>query len=95
MTALPGKPAPRSSITAPRVAAAVAGWLTVAWLAAPSLGLYYEALATFLLVPPLILVHGYCLSHRRRATALLACIASIVVVLAIAISVVIHQATSV
>src|SRR5450759_401177 len=55
--------ASRSWLTGPRVLALIAGWLVVAFVAAPSLGLYYEARASFYLLPPLVLVYGYCLSH--------------------------------
>lgn len=74
--------------------ALVAGWLAIAWLAAPSLGLYYEGRAGFYLVPPLILIYGYCLSRRRRFTALLAIVATVIVVLVIGFVAAIPKATS-
>ena len=85
--------ASRSWLTGPRVLALIAGWLMVAFVAAPSLGLYYEARASFYLLPPLVLVYGYCLSHPRRTTAVLALIATVVVVLAIGLAWVIPKAT--
>ena len=86
--------ASRSWLTGPRALALIAGWLLVAFLAAPSLGLYYEGRASLYLLPPLVLVDGYCLSHRRRATAVLALITTIVVVLTIALAWVIPKATA-
>jgi hypothetical protein len=64
----------------------IVGWLVVAFLAAPYLGLYYEARAALYLLPPLVLVYGYCLSHPRRTTAVLALIATVVVVVAIGLA---------
>ena len=72
----------------------IAGWLVVAFLAAPSLDLYYEARASLYVVPPLVLIYGYCLSRPRRASALLALIATVVVILAIGLAVVIPKAAS-
>ena len=66
----------------------------VAFLAAPSLGLYYEARASLYLLPPLVLVDGYALSHPRRATAVLALVATLVVVLVIGLAWVIPKAAS-
>lgn len=66
----------------------------VASLVAPSLDLYYEARASLYLVPPLVLIYSYSLSHRRRATGLLALIATVVVVLAIGFALVIPKAAS-
>lgn len=98
MAASPLRPrrpgASRSWITGPRVAILIAGWLVVASLAAPSLGLYYEARASLYSTPPLLLIYVYCLSHRRRATAVLALVATLVVVLAIGLALVIPKATS-
>jgi len=70
----------------------IAGWLVVAFLVADSLGLYYEAQASLYLLPPLVLVYGYSLSHPRRATALIAFVATVVVVLAIGLAGVIRNA---
>ncbi len=83
-----------SPITGPRVATLIAGWLVVASLAVPSLGLYYEARASFYVLPPLVLIYAYCVTHRRRVTALLALIATVVVVLAIGLALVIPKAVS-
>lgn len=82
----------RPWLTAPRVLALIAGWLVVAFLAAHSLGLYYEAQASVYLLPPLVLVYGYYLSHPRRTTAVLALVATVVVVLAIGLAWVIPHA---
>lgn len=91
----PRKPSSHASwITGRRVAALIAGWLVVASLAAPFLDLYYEARASLYLVPPLVLIYGYCLSHPRRATALLALIATLVAVLAIGFVLLIPKAAS-
>ena len=83
-----------SPITAQRVAALIVVWLVVVSVAAPSLGLYYEARASLYLVPPLILIYAYCLSHRRRTAALLALVATLVVVLVIGLALVIPKAAS-
>lgn len=79
-------------LTAPRVLALIAGWLVVAFLAVHSLGLYYEAQASLYLLPPLVLVYGYYLSRPRRTTAVLALVATVVVVLAIGLAWVIRNA---
>ncbi len=84
--------APRSWLTGPRVLALTAGWLVVAFLTANSLGLYFEIQASLYLLPPLALLYGYCLSHRRRTTAVLALIATVVVVLAVGLAWVIRNA---
>lgn len=69
-------------------------WLAVVSLAAPPLGLYYETLAAWYTVPLLGLTYAYCVSHQRRATALLAVVATVVAVLVIGFSVVIPKATT-
>ncbi len=90
-----GNSGPRSSrITGPRVAVLVVGWLAVASLAAPSLDLYYEARASLFLAPPLVLTYVYCLSHPRRATALLAVLATVAAVLTIGFVLLIPKAAS-
>jgi len=86
--------AARSWLTGPRVVALITGWLLVAFLAAPSLGLYYEARASLYLLPPLIFVYGYCLSHPRRTTATLALIVTFLVVLGIGVAWVIPKAST-
>jgi hypothetical protein len=63
-------------------------------LAVPSLGLYYEARASFYLLAPLVLIYAYCITHQRRATALLALVATVVVVLAIGLALLIPKASS-
>ena len=85
--------APPASMTLRRVAALIACWLVIAWLAAPPLGLYYEGRASLYLVPPLLVAYGYCLSHRRRATALLALVSTVLVALAIGLAALIPKAT--
>jgi len=86
--------ASRSWLTGPRVLALITGWLVVVFLAAPSLGLYYEARASLYLLPPLVLVYGYCLSHPRRTTAVLALATTVVVALAIGLAWVIPKAST-
>lgn len=81
-------------MTGRRVVATIAGWLVVASLAAPSLGLYYESRAFLYVVPPLVLIYGYCLSRPRRATALLALIATVVALLAVGLVMLIPKAAS-
>jgi hypothetical protein len=84
-----------SPITGVRVATLIIIiWLAVVFLAAPRLGLYYEALAAWYTVPPLGLIYTYCVSHRRRATALLAVVATVVAVLAIGFAIVIPKAAA-
>ena len=75
-------------ITAIRVATLIVIWLATVYLVAPGLGLYYERLAVWYTVPPLVLVYAYCLSHLRRATAILAVAATIVAVALIGFAVV-------
>ena len=84
----------RSWLTGPRVFALITGWLVVVFLAAPSLGLYYEARASLYLLPPLVFVYGYCLSHPRRTTAVLALATTVVVALAIGLAWVIPKAST-
>jgi hypothetical protein len=86
--------ASRPLLTGPRVLALIAAWLVVAFLAAPSLGLYYEARVSLYLLPPLILIYAYCLSHPHRSTAVLALAVTLVVMLAIGVAWVIPKATS-
>lgn len=82
-------------MTGPRVSALIAGWLVVASVAAPFLDLYYEARACLFLLPPLVPIYGYCISHPRRATALLGFIATLVVLFAIGVAFVMPKAASV
>jgi len=83
-----------SPLTGVRVATLIIIWLAVVFLAAPRLGLYYEAIAAWYTVPPLGLIYASCVSHRRRATALLAVVATVVAVLAIGFAIVIPKATA-
>ena len=87
-------PSRSSPITGVRVTTLIIIWLAVVSLAAPSLGLYYEALAAWCTVPLLSLIYAYYLSHRRRTTALLAVVATLVAVLVIGFAVVIPKATA-
>jgi hypothetical protein len=45
-------------------------------------------------VPTLGLIYAYCVSHRRRATALLAVVATVAAVLVIGFAIVIPKATA-
>jgi uncharacterized metal-binding protein len=72
---------PTPLITGLRVAVLVIVWLAFVYVMAPSLGLYYERLAAWYTLPSLGLVYTYCISHRRRSTAILAVVATIVTVL--------------
>ena len=83
-----------TQITAVRVATLIIIWLAVVFLAAPRLGLYYEALAAWYAVPPLGLVYAYCVAHRCRATGLLALVATLVAVLVIGFAMMIPKATA-
>ena len=87
-------PSRSSPITGVRVTTLIIIWLAVVFLAAPSLGLYYEPLAALYTVPLLGLIYAYCVSHRRRATALLAVVATVVAVLVIGFAIVIPKATA-
>ena len=89
----PGR-SPSSRITGVRVTALVILWLAVVSVAAPSIGLYYEAAAAYYTVPILGLIYAYCVSHRRRSTAVLAVIATLVAALAIGLVMVIPKATA-
>lgn len=84
-----------SPITGVRVTTLIIMSLAVVSLAAPPLGLYYEALAAWYTVPLLGLIYAYCVSHRHRAPALLAVVATVVAVLAIGFAIVIPKATAV
>ncbi len=86
-----GRPSP---VTGVRVVALIATWLVVVHLAAPYLGLYYEVRAAWYVVPPLVVIYAYCLSHRGRAAALVALVATVVAALAIGMAAVIPKATA-
>ena len=64
-----------------RVGLLVVAWLAFVYAMTPSIGLYYEALAALYTLPPLGFVYAYCLTHRRRSTAMLAIVATVAVVL--------------
>ena len=81
-----------SPITGVRVATLGIIWIAAVSLAAPSLGLYYETLAAWYVVPLLGLTYAYCVAHRRRATALLAVVASVVAVVVLGFAIVIPKA---
>ena len=70
-----------SPITGWRVVGLIIVWLALVYIAAPAVGLYYEVLATFYVVPTLGLIYAYCVSHRRRATAYLAIAATLIALL--------------
>ena len=82
-----------SPIPRVRVTTLIIIWLAVVSLAAPPLGLYYETLAAWYTVPLLGLIYACCVFHRRRATALLAVVATVVAVLVIGFAIVIPKAT--
>jgi len=83
-----------SPITGVRVTTLIIIWLAVVSLAAAPLGLYYETLAAWYTVPLLGLTYAYCVSHRRRTTALLAVVATVVAVLVVGFAIVIPKATA-
>ena len=83
-----------SPLTGVRVTTVITMWLGIVFLAAPLLNLYYVTLAAWYSAPPLILTYAYCVSHRCRATALLAVVATIVAVMVVAFAVVIPKATT-
>lgn len=83
-----------SPITAVRMATLASAWVAIVVLAGPSLGLYYEALAAWAVVPPLGLIYAYFASHRSRAAARLAAVATVASVLVIGLAIVIPKATA-
>ncbi len=85
-----------SAITGFRVALLILVWLgVVVFVLAPRAGLYYQACAAWLALPPLGLIYVYCVTHRDRASAVLAVVASAVAALVIALAAVLPQATAV
>ena len=64
------------------------------YLAAPRIGIYFETLVVLYTVPPLALVYAYCLSHSRRATAILAVAATVVALFLIGFAVVIPKGSA-
>ncbi len=72
-----------SPITGARITILGVLWLTAVFLAASSLGLYYETLAAWYAVPILGLTYAYCLSHLRRETVVLAVVATVVAILVV------------
>jgi hypothetical protein len=70
-------------ITGLRVAVLIGVWLGFVYVITPGIGLYYELLAAWYTLPPLGLVYAYCISHRSRSTAILAVVATVIVVLLI------------
>jgi hypothetical protein len=83
-----------SPITGSRVTTLIVIWLAVVYLASPPFALYYETLAAWYTVPPLLLIYAYCLSHRHGASALLAVVATAVALLAIGFVIAIPKAAS-
>jgi hypothetical protein len=81
-------------VTGVRVTTLFVTWLAVVYLVAPRIGLYYETLAVLYTVPPLALVYAYCLSHPRRATAILAVAATVVALFLIGFAVVIPKGSA-
>lgn len=83
-----------SSITGLRVVALVIIWLGIVYMAAAPLGLYYETLAAWYTIPALALVYTYCIAHRGRATAYVAVVATLVVVLIVGIAAVFPEGSA-
>lgn len=84
-----------SPLTGVRVTVLILAWLGVVLALAPRAGLYYEALAAWLALPPLGLVYAYCVSHPRRDSAVLAAAATAVAALVIALALLIPHAAAV
>lgn len=80
---------------AARLAALIGVWLAVVLVAAPRVGLYYETFAAWLVLPPLGLIYVYGLSHRGRASAVLAVAATATAALVVALAVVMPHASAV
>ena len=85
----------RTRITGLRVAVLVVAWVAFVYVMQPSLGAYYEFLAALYALPPLGLVYAYCGSHRSRSTAILAVVATVVVVLLIGFAAVIPKGSAI
>jgi len=81
----------RTHITGLRVVVLVVAWLAFVYVMQPSLGAYYESLAAWYTLPSLGLVYAYCVSHRSRFTAMLAVVATLVVVLLIGLAAVLPK----
>jgi len=82
-----------SSITGVRIVTLIIVWVAIVYVFAPQLGLYYEALAAWYMVPPLGLIYAYCASHRSAVTAVVAVVATLVAVLVIGVAMVIPKAS--
>ena len=85
----------RTRITGLRITALVVAWRAFVYLMQSSLGIYYESLAALYTLPPLGLVYAYCVTHRSRSTAILAVVATIVVILLIGLAAVIPKGSAV
>ncbi len=85
----------RTRVTGLRVAVLVVVWLAFVDVMHSSLGAYYEQLAAWYLLPSLGLVYAYCVTHRSRSTAILAVVATIVVVLLIGLAAVFPKGSAV
>ena len=83
-----------SPFTGVRVALLSVLWVAVVYLIASPLGLYYERLAAWYTVPVLGLTYAYCVSHRRRATTILAVVATLAAILVIGLSLVIPKGSA-
>ena len=86
-----GRPSPPTGV---RTAVLVVIWLAVVYVAAPTIGLYYEPLAAVYAVPTLGLVYAYCASHRSRATTYLALAATLVAAAIIGFAIVIPKGSA-
>ncbi len=84
-----------SPVTGIRVVTLAGAWVAVVAVAGPSVGLYYATFASWAVVPPLGLVYAYCASHRGRATARLAIVATAVAAVVIGLATLLPEATAV
>lgn len=84
-----------SPLTGARVTVLILAWLGVVFTFVARAGVYYEALAAWLTLPPLGLIYAYCASHPRRDSAVVAVVATCVAALVILLAVVIPHAMAV
>lgn len=82
-------------LTGWRVVVLGVAWLALIYLAAPAIGLYYEALAAVYVVPILVLIDMYAVSHPSRATLSFALVATIAAVLILGVAMIIPKGSAV
>ncbi len=86
---------PRTRIAGFRIATLVIAWLAFVYVMQSSLGVYYESLTAWYTLPSLGLVYAYCVTHRSRWTAIVAVVATVVVLLLIGFAAVLPKGSAV